>query len=737
MTRTGYALAMLLFMLPFQVLRSEGQNLSDRADLKLLDRITVIGDVIEQRQLAGSAAYLSPKQLEDTKKGHDDIHRALRQVPGVNIQEEDGYGLRPNIGFRGVSVERSSSITLMEDGVLIAPAPYSASSAYFFPPFGRMEALEVVKGASQIKYGPRTTGGSLNLFSTSVPDTFSAKLNTRFGSNSTKIAHINIGDSYKHAGWLLETYQAESDGFKDLENGADTGYDIADYLGKIRFNTDPDAVVYQELELKFNNYDQTSNETYLGLTESDFKIDPFKRYAASQLDRMDVDHDQFQIQHYLEASNSVDVTTVAYYNKTKRNWYKLQSAGGNSLHDVLDDPASFADSFSWIQGSTSPDDALAIRANNREYYSKGIQTVLGIETELGETLHELEVGLRLHEDEEDRYQHEDSYKMENGTMILTSTGAPGSNANRIGSANAIAAFIQDKISYSDVTVTPGLRYESVNFKLEDFGKEDPGRTGEDLSTVRTSNNVLIPGIGLHYQVVDAFGAFFGIHKGFQPAGPTSSPEVKEEESINYELGARGEVGSFRSEATLFYNDYDNLLGADTASAGGAGTGDLFNAGQATSYGIEVAAGLDLAEFISNKVSLPVAVNYTYTNAEFDQSFDSELFGLVMDGDRLPYIPEHQASIHAGVEYKRVVLSLNGHFVDEMPTFAGASGSRAEDFTDSYFVVDATGELKLSDKVKLFVSANNLFDEEYVVARRPAGARPGLPLSVFAGIKVNI
>ncbi|MCI5065791.1 TonB-dependent receptor [bacterium] len=718
-------------------LAEDGEQGEREADVQR--RITVVGSSEVEDTIPGSIYFMEPEELQQELGGFDDIHQVLRKIPGVNIQEEDGFGLRPNIGFRGVSTERSARITLMEDGVLSAPAPYSAPSAYFFPPVGRMESLEVLKGASIIKYGPYTTGGSLNLLSTSIPNEFRAFSRFEFGQNDARKVHALIGDSFENGGVLFETYQNSNDGFKDLDTGGDTGFDIADYVAKFRVNSLPQAEFYQQLEFKMNYYDQDSDETYVGLTEGDFENTPFRRYAATQLDNIQVDRRAFTLTHYAEFNDTFDLTTVGYHNRTSRNWFKLEKAGGQSASSVLSSPDEFAEELGWIRGDTnSPVDALALRNNARDYEAYGVQSTLGADFSAGTTEHALEFSVRYHEDEEDRLQDEDLYQMTNRTLVQTTDGAVGSNANRVGSAEAWAFTLQDRVSWEDFTFTPGVRYEYIDYLREDFKTADPLRVGTDL--VRTSNTVgaVIPGVGAHYQVNEEVGVFFGVHKGFSPPGPAGNSTVEEEESVNYEWGGNYNSGAFRSELVLFYNDYDNLLGADTVSSGGEGTGDLFNGGESSVFGVEASTRYDLSELIPvGSYGLPVYLTYTYTDAQFESNFDSDFFGLVQDGDAIPYIAENQLAFGVGLTHEIFAFNVDARYQDGMPTIAGQSGTMSTEDTDDFFVLDIEGRVRLSEDIHFVAALNNVLDEEYIVARRPAGARPGAPRLLFAGVEVDL
>lgn len=730
--------AALIPFLGYTQVETQNDSIKKADEPEILNEIilssNILGSKFEIRNRTGSAYYLSPQDLQQF--GYTDVNKVLRAVPGVNLFEEDGFGLRPNISLRGTSPERSSKITLMEDGVLIAPAPYSAPAAYYFPTVGRIEAIEVLKGSSQIQYGPYTTGGAINLVSKSIPKTLSGNAQFSYGNYNSRNTEATFGDSRENFGFVTQYYNYNSDGFKSLDGGGNTGFDKSDYLGKFRVNTNSDAKVYQSLQFKLQYSEEISNETYLGLTQEDYNDNPFRRYIASGADRMDTEHWQIQLDHLIKPLRNVNIRTTAYKNNFSRNWYKLDDvdlSGRVSISNVLASPDEFVNEYNALLGnSNTADDVFGVKANNRAYEAKGIQTVTNIN--FGNTvLQDLEIGLRYHEDSEDRFQWKDKYAIQNREMIRTTVALKGSDANRITSAEAIAAHLLYKITVNKLTLTPGLRYENMTFTRNDYGKNDPNRTGFELSTAENKVDVWIPGIGANYRFSNDFSIFGGVHKGFAPPGTTEGSEP--EQSVNLELGTRFDYKGLKGELVGFYNDYDNLLGSDLAASGGTGSLDQFNAGQAIVKGIELLINYDVLSSSQSKLKLPITLSYTLTDARFQTDFASTagIFGEVEDGDQIPYIAKNQFNITAALENSIFNVSLSGRYTDAFRTEAGTGSIPQEFEVGSHFIVDLSAKYFYSPRITVFTNINNLFDTTYDVARLPAGLRPGAPFMINAGI----
>lgn len=736
-------LIIALFCLPLTYISGQENNNQKKDSIYKLDEVVLSANVIFgskfiARNRTGSAYYLSPEEIK--KFGYTDINRTLRSVPGVNIYEEDGFGLRPNISLRGTSPERSSKITLMEDGVLIAPAPYSAPAAYYFPTIGRMQAVEVLKGSSQVQFGPNTTGGAINMISTQIPNSFGAGLTASYGSFNTGRLQTIVGDSKENFGYMIEYLNYNSDGFKELDNGDDTGFDKNDLVAKFRVNSNKKEGLNQALEVKFQYSDETSDETYLGLTDADFQATPFRRYAGSQMDEMTTEHVQLQADYRLKFNEKFKITTTGYYNGFSRNWYKLNDVTANGekigISSILENPGTYIDHFEIVSGGqNAAADALYVKANNRKYISKGIQTKFDYHWNTENTFHDIEIGIRYHYDEEDRFQWVDQYGITNGNMNLTTAGEPGTDANRISSATAFATFAMYKFKYKDLTLTPGIRYENIELKREDFGKNDVTRSGIDLAERKNSVGVVIPGIGFNYNINNSVSLFGGVHKGFAPPGSQEDEEA--EESINYELGTRFSLAGLSGELIGFYNDYSNLLGSDLAATGGTGSLEQFNAGEVLVHGLEVLLNYNILSN-NDKLALPITLGYTYTNTEFQNSFGSEdgLWGEVTAGDELPYISKHQFNLGVALEHKKFDLNISGRFNDRFRTEAGQGDIPDSESVPSNFTIDFAGKYHLNKHLSLTANVINVLDETYAVSRVPAGLRPGHPFGIYGGLQLR-
>jgi len=723
--------AAVLFLVPLTGSAQESRDSSE-----VIDSVTIIGKRTDVADIPGSAHVVDAEELAEFAQS--DILRVLRAVPGVYVQEEEGYGLRPNIGIRGSGLDRSARIALLEDGVLIAPAPYAASAAYYFPTQRRMSAVEVLKGPASVAVGPRTTGGAMNMISTPIPDAMSASVDVRIGDNSTMDAHINAGNRGERFSWLLETVQAKSDGFKTIEGpvGGDTGFDIEDYVAKFQLDNDPTSPIYQSLRVKLGYTDQLSNASYLGLTDADFALTPYNRYAASANDIFVSEHEQYQATYVIDADRNWRGEITAYRNVFSRNWYKVQSVGGESTSDILADPITYATEYGYVTGETSSDDAIQIRANNRDYYSQGVQAKIEWDLGFGDTDVSLNTGIRLHEDEEDRFQHQDGYRMQDGSLILTTAAAGGSQTNRVSDANVRSYFVDSEIRSGDWIFTPGIRFEDIEMARSDYSTSDPTRALGPTQVRSNSVQVFIPGAGVLYRLNHDWRLLAGVHKGFNPPGPGSSAE--EESSINFEAGFRYDNDTLRVESIYFRNDYDNLVGTVTDSTGGGGEiGDQFDGGEVLVSGLELSADYS---FGFGGFDLPVGLKYTWTNeAEFKNAFDSgfDPWGEVEVGDALPYIPEQQWRLSAGLQNERFRVNMAANYVGKMRTKAGQGEYDPQETVDSHLVWDAIATWNFTERLSTYVKVDNLFDETYIASRRPSGVRPGLPRTAYLGITFRL
>jgi Fe(3+) dicitrate transport protein len=692
------------------------------AEPPVLEEVFIIGSKEDKSKLAGSGIQIGEDLIE--KQSYTDLNQVISMAPGVYVREEDGYGLRPNIGIRGATAERSQKITIMEDGVLIAPAPYSAPAAYYITNAARLHALEVLKGPASIQFGPHTVGGAINLVTRPASWQSFAEFDYTTGTdNFQKLSATGefVSDNISH---MFDALHYSSDGFKELE-GVDTGFDRNDFNVKVHWQ--PDSQFSQSVVLKIGYADEDSNETYLGLTDYDFDRDPTRRYPASQLDHFVSDHSQIHLNHSIDFDNSLQLSSKVYFNEFNRSWNKFDGfIDGPNATLVLSSPSEYLSAYQVLAGTLDSGAVgltIDVTDNDRAYSSEGVQFDLSKQFSFAGFEHQVDLGIRYHHDDVARNHQQRSYLMTTGNLVSDGIDR-ASKVIKYAETNAFALYLQEELSRGDLTLSLGIRYEDIQ-----------GSVDNKLTDTESSNkqSILAPGAGLHYQLTENIGLLAGVYVGFSPAGPGKS-SAEAEESLNFEYGVRYEADSYSAEVVGFFSDYDNLLGRCRASDANCAVGEEFNGGQIEIGGVELNGQYELP--LTDSISFNTQLNFTYTETAFQKSFLSQFsqWGLVKKGDELPYVPKYAGRWQVGIGNNDWAVDAALKYQHEMREVPGLGELVPGQQTESLATLDLSATWYLSEQLNLKLMIRNATDESAIVSHRPYAARPNLPRMILGQIR---
>ena len=699
---------------------------------KDVETVTIVGN---KSDVAGAASVISNEDLQ--KVMDTDIHKILSAVPGLYFRTEDGYGLRPNISIRGTSIDRSAKVTIMEDGILVAPAPYTSASAYYFPTTARINSVEVLKGPSAISEGPSTIGGAINLISTPIPEVNSGKFVQEIGENGMTRTHAYAGMNSGNLGALVEIHEHQSDGFDSIANvGGDTGFDKSDIMFKARYDSGDHS-----LTLKLVEIDESSDQTYVGLSQASFESNPRMRYGLTQYDVMKNDGDQMSLT-YAGSIGNFDVVASKWSNDYHRDWFKVDQANnsgitnadGTSIGTGINNVISAANGGSTVaqgilDGTVATE--VQLKHNNRYYTNEGIQ--FKIMTEIG--MHALTFGYRDMEDSESRYQSYECFDQSatgtNSTLSSCGTNYVGSN-NRLRVSEASSYYIEDKITLGKLALTIGHRSEDYDQVENRWDDGAPTRTQLASGYPKYKDgDHSTTGFGATYELNDKVQLVAGFHEGMTAMFGTD-PETAD----NMELGLRYTDGTTGVEAFYFESDYQSLKAACTNSQGGScDDGDVFDGGAVDVSGIELSASMILSG--QNGVSYPLGLTYTSTDATFGNSFDDdgEYWGVVAAGDDVPYVPDSSLALVAGFTGSNG-LTGNIRYVSNGSSCSTAACGTYQTI-DSHSYLDLSMRKSLSADMDVYFVIENMLDNEDVVARAPKdGIRSQKPRTMKVGFSLN-
>jgi Fe(3+) dicitrate transport protein len=679
------------------------------------EEVTVVGTRLagsaeSLERLPGSVDVLDRRQLETARVLT--VNEALHKATGVNVRDEEGFALRPNIGIRGLNPTRSSKTLLLEDGLFITYAPYGDNATYYHPPIERFEAIEIVKGSGQIAYGPVTVGGVVNYLTPAPPARPSAGLRLSAGNRDYRNAQGLAGGTWGRTALLAEYMHKQGDGARDNVHSR-----VDDANLKAAFTLGP----RHTLTLKGNYYGEDSQVTYSGLTLAEWDANP--RQNPFLNDAFDGWRLGASVRHTWVLGGASVLTTQLYGSRFSRDWWRQSSNSGQRPNDRADPACGGMDNLLTTCGN---------EGRLRDYDHFGIEPRLRTSLPLFGLRSEAEIGVRAHFEVQERLQ-------KNGDTPTARDGRLVEDNRR--ENQALSAFVQDRLLLGDVTLSAGVRLEAIDYaRTNRLANEGAGASGE------TSLTQWVPGVGLTWAPSAALNLFAGVHRGFAPprtedviSQTGGVVELSAEKSWNYELGLRGlPARGLRLEATLFLNDYENQIVA-ASLAGGVGA-TLTNGGATLHEGLEIAARLDSGTLTGSRHNVFVRGAFTWLPvARFEGERLSSVpgqGGVSVSGNRLPYAPESLVTVALGYTHPRgltaqvELVHVGEQFADDLNSVA-ASADGQRGLVPAYTICNLALSYDLR-RVTLYATAKNLFDELYLVDRS-RGMIPGPPKLVQAGI----
>ncbi len=715
--------------------------------------VTIFDSPEQVFELPGSGEYIGPEEIR--KYNFNNINDIIRNTPGVYSREETGKGVLPNISLRGTATLRSAQLNLLEDEINIAPAPYSAPDAYYAPITGKMHAIEILKGTSQYRYGPHSTGGAINYVTTPIDLGKRYYASAFYGSGDDVVTHdyfnYGVSGNYGAVALLGEMYYRTGGGRRDFNidptgsTGARKSYG-SDELGDIHRVAPMVKLLWQlptqrnlVLEAKYAYHDMNYNQSYSGQSTGDFRINPHEQYVVMQFGEFNTEQHTSYLKLNAELNDIIRNETTVFYNFFTRDWYKFDKIGGEGA-EKFNSKAYIGDHRKVARGELAATDVTYVN-NDRSYASYGVmnETDFTFNTNFfGKSIdHELKVGFKYAYDYIHKDQQTHTFSMANGgTMTQTAIAAKDDSME---TADAYVGYFEEKMSINNFDVMFGARYEAIEY----FYRK--GATADDEKEMLYA---FAPGGGLVYNHDDNWQWFAGVYKGFNVPGPSAARDganngnpVDKETSIAKEIGARYNDPNWAISVVGFHTDFKDLIVLDNSNS----DSEPENAGNVVTKGIELSMDyLPPEEYQFLPVGdLSYYLTYTFTNANLDgaarsTNSKSSLFGGGSDGSNVPYIPDHRLAF--GIDYDYNKFDFGARLTYQSESYGTATETETEVFNgspnaragriDSYTLLHFVGGYDFNDNFRLQAGVNNATDLEYIATRHPSGARAGAPLTAY-------
>tara|TARA_B100000780_G_scaffold37116_1_gene23126 strand:- start:593 stop:3028 length:2436 start_codon:yes stop_codon:yes gene_type:complete len=695
------------------------------------------GDLVWMNSIHEGSIYRGIKssqiilEKEIVVPGEVQARAVFSKIPGVNIWESDAAGLQIGIGVRGLDPNRTSHLSVRQNGSPIAADPLGYPESYYTPPLESVNTIEYVSGAGALQYGSQL-GGMLNF-------------DIKKGDYQTpgKVRMILSGSAYEPHD---ESTHTNANVFLDHASGAkNTSHylclDLKDGIGW-RNNTEfksstalgsfSQRIQTSQGELELNEdltiMKRTEHQPG-GLTDAQFNSNP--RNTNRNRNWFEVDWNVGRLGlKWRPNDNLWRYNASVYVLSAKRK--ALGFLGTPNRIDFLDNRDMISASFSSL--------GVDLKASRVWDYNDKINALaIGFQGYSGNTI--MKQG---HADATDlpNFEYLNPNDLEGSNFILPN--------------NQLSAFTQGIVSLSkNLSITPGLRWEFIDTRASGWYREyiidGAGNILED--SIFTSNkdfqrHVVLPGIGFSYNTKNNKEVYGNAVANFRAInfsdiqirnlGVVVDPNINDEKGSNVDLGARSNSGILNWDFSIFMLNYKDKIGLYPTTIPDPIIIEKpvllrTNIANARTFGLEGLIQATLIERENYRMGLLVSASLM---KGYYISGDSEIF----IGNQVENIPSGTFRTVVSYISNMTHSSIQWNWVGEQYTDATNAERTANalyGIIPSYNVLDFSISHSISDKIKVGFKLNNILNSMYFTRRATGYPGPGIMPSDGRNIRVSL
>lgn len=632
---------------------------------------------------------IGPREVRES--GVLNSQELLRRTPSTFFFEETGTDSKPNISVRGVTsgsegTSRSANVSLLSDGIPLAPAPYGHAGQSLFPfTLERVNAVDILRGGHTVRYGPNTVSGIINFLTRPIPR--QPMLDQRFKINSYGdfSSYFGAGGTHEKFGFLAESVYKIGETYRDHGD-----FNIQNHALKMSYQFTGDLRGVFQLE-----YFKDDSDLADGLSLEAFRRDPEQSLARKNRFEGDQTRGNFNLEWTPDDQNRLEFSGYAF--------------GGDRTF-FLGKPSQYGSNPDYIDATPRPMSVWALQPKYTRLY------------ELGDVEGELVSGIRYHVEDITR---KSKRIYPDGTVLVRS--------NNEYDYHVWSAFVENTFRFDRFSLTPGVRMENVDID---------GKNKLTYESVNRDFSEVLPALSGSYLIQEDWSVYANVQSSFLPPQAnhveiSDKPQnIEAQYAWTIETGTRGRLwdGLLSPDLTFYSINYRDRIERDPDQD------DVYvNKGNTKHQGVELAMDGDLGACDDSLEGLRFFGGISYNDSEYKTG--------EFRGNQVPHAPHWLASWGASYHHKETGCwgGLDGYYVGRAYADSENTGPISDEGTRGrrpcYAVWNArTGyEIKLAKDAKLQfqIGCNNIFDKEYFEIRAGKGLFLGAPLGFYSMLGITI